>query len=58
MSTDKPAKELRTIKFQMMMAPSESEAIDNWRFANRVGSRAEAIRMLIRAALASAGQPS
>lgn len=38
--------ENKTVKFQMMLAPSEVEAIDNWMFENRLKSRAEAIRRL------------
>lgn len=45
------ADELKTIKFQMMLSPSEAEAIDDWAFANRIKSRAEAIRRLVRFAL-------
>lgn len=37
----------RNIKFQMMMSKAESDAIDDWRFANRVTSKASAIRHLI-----------
>lgn len=47
----KPIDEPRNIKFQMMMSKSESEAIDDWRFANRVNTKAEAIRLLIAKAL-------
>ncbi|WP_320194990.1 hypothetical protein RMR10_012060 [Agrobacterium rosae] len=39
-------KELKTIKFQMMLAESEAETIDDWSFQNRIRSRAEAIRRL------------
>lgn len=42
MATD----ELKTIKFQLMLAPSEAEAIDDWGFSNRIRTRAEAIRQL------------
>lgn len=38
--------ELKTIKFQMMLAPSEAEKIDDWGFERRIRSRAEAIRQL------------
>ena len=38
--------ELKTIKFQLMLAPSEAEAIDDWGFKNRIRTRAEAIRRL------------
>ncbi len=43
--------ELKTIKFQMMLSPSEAERIDAWRFANRISSRAQAIRELVSDAL-------
>lgn len=36
----------RTAKFQMMMSPEEIAAIDDWRFENRIATRAEAIRRL------------
>lgn len=39
--------EKKTVKFQMMMSPSEIEDIENWMFANRIKSRAEAIRRLV-----------
>lgn len=41
------ADELKTIKFQMMLSPSEAEAIDDWGFKRRIRSRAEAIRRLV-----------
>ena len=40
------ADELKTIKFQMMLSPSEADAIDDWGFKNRIRSRAESIRRL------------
>lgn len=46
MSDDK-----KTIKFQMMMSPSEAEALDDWGFSHRIRSRAEAIRQLIQKGL-------
>jgi len=42
MSADK-----KTLKFQMMMSPSEAEMLDDWMFKHRVRSRAEAIRRLV-----------
>ncbi|KQZ19325.1 hypothetical protein ASD50_07515 [Mesorhizobium sp. Root552] len=36
----------KTLKFQMMMSPSEAEELDDWMFKNRMRSRAEAIRRL------------
>ena len=47
------ADELKTIKFQMMLSPREAETIDDWRFKNRISSRAEAIRRLVQLALHS-----
>lgn len=44
--------ELKTIKFQMMLSESEAKAIDDWGFANRIRSRAEAIRRLCQIGLA------
>lgn len=38
--------EKRTEKFQLMMTPSEIEAIDDWGFKQRIRTRAEAIRRL------------
>ncbi|TAU26215.1 hypothetical protein ELI48_08515 [Rhizobium ruizarguesonis] len=45
------ADELKTIKFQMMLSESEAKMIDDWGFANRIRSRAEAIRRLCQIAL-------
>lgn len=39
--------ELKTASFQVVLAPSLLEAVEDWRFARRIGSRAEAIRQLI-----------
>ena len=39
--------EKRVEKLQVMAADSEIASIDDWRFANRVGSRSAAIRSLI-----------
>ncbi|WP_156461277.1 hypothetical protein [Devosia sp. Root436] len=43
--------ELKTIKFQMMLSESEARALDDWGFAHRIRSRAEAIRRLCQMAL-------
>jgi hypothetical protein len=48
-SNDKAPK--RTEKLQLMLGPDELQAIDDWRFANRLPSRAAAIRELIRRGL-------
>lgn len=47
----------KTLKFQMMMSATEAEVLDNWMFANRVRSRAEAIRLLCAAGLAAHDHP-
>ncbi|WP_417515461.1 hypothetical protein [Minwuia sp.] len=41
----------RTEKLQLMLDDIEIEAIDDWRFKNRLPSRAAAIRELIRMGL-------
>lgn len=41
-------------RLQIMLDETEIEAIDDFRFANRMPSRAEAIRELLRRGLASA----
>lgn len=45
------SKDPRVIKFQMMMSQQESEAIEEWRWKNRISSKAEAIRLLVQKAL-------
>lgn len=44
----------RTEKIQVMLDDDELEAIDNWRFDQRLPSRAAAIRELIRRGLVTA----
>lgn len=39
--------ELKSERVQLLMAPSELKAIDDWSFENRIRSRGEAIRRLI-----------
>jgi len=41
----------RTEKLQIMLDPEELQAIDDWRFENRLPSRAAAIRELLRRGL-------
>ncbi|HTM78988.1 MAG TPA: hypothetical protein VL133_15350 [Devosia sp.] len=48
-------KETKSIKFQLMLSPSEAEQIDNWMFANRLKSRAEAIRQLCEIGMKAGG---
>ena len=45
----------RSIKLQLMISPEELRAVDAWRFEHRFASRAEAIRTLLRRALANGG---
>jgi len=49
MASDRPPK--RTAKIQIMLDDEELEAIDSWRFENRLPSRAAAIRELLRRGL-------
>lgn len=41
----------KTERLHMLISPDELEAIDEWRFKNRIGTRAEAIRRLVQIAL-------
>lgn len=45
----------RTEKLQLMLDPEELQAIDDWRFENRLPSRAAAIRELLRRGLQARG---
>lgn len=49
MPNERPPK--RTEKIQLMLDDDELSAIDDWRFQNRLPSRAAAIRELIRRGL-------
>lgn len=42
---------LRTERVPIMMTKEEVVALDDWRFANRIDSRSDAIRKLVRAGL-------
>lgn len=42
----------RADRLQIMLTPEEIRALDDWRFANRMPSRAAAIRELLRRGLA------
>ncbi len=53
MNSDRPLK--RTEKIQLMLDDDELSAIDDWRFENRLPSRAAAIRELIRRGLVKDG---
>ncbi len=43
--------ELKTVRFNMFMTPSEMKAIEEWCWENRIRSRSEGIRRLIKASL-------
>ena len=53
MPQDQPPK--RTEKLQLMLDDEELKAIDDWRFANRMPSRAAAIRELLRRGMLAHG---
>lgn len=48
--------ERKSVRVQLLLSPSELAAIDDWRFANRIGSRGEAIRVLTRAGLGASAR--
>ena len=45
----------RVERLQIMLSSEESKALDDWRFAKRMPSRASAIRELLRRGLAAEG---
>jgi hypothetical protein len=42
-------------RLQIMLTPEELDALDNWRFAKRMPSRAAAVRELLKRGLAAEG---
>jgi hypothetical protein len=46
----------REERLQIMLSPQELKAIDNFRFAHRMPSRAAAVRELLRYGVAAAGE--
>jgi hypothetical protein len=40
----------RTVRFQLVLSDEETELLDGWQFANRIRTRSEALRTLIRLA--------
>lgn len=52
--TEAMERELKTERFQIVLAPSEREAVKEWRFTNRISSESESIRQLIKMGMASA----
>jgi hypothetical protein len=45
----------REIRLQIMLQPEELAAIDDWRFAKRMPSRAAAVREILQRGLAAEG---
>ena len=50
-----PADLTRGERLQIMLTPKELEALDSWRFARRMPSRAAAIRELLKRGLVAEG---
>jgi hypothetical protein len=46
---------VRAERLQIMLSPDELRAVDNFRFAHRMPSRAAAVRELLRLGIADAG---
>ncbi|NEJ95269.1 hypothetical protein G7039_09145 [Rhizobium leguminosarum] len=49
--TDDVDRNKKTERLHMLISPAEIEAIDTWRFKNRVATRADAVRRLTQLAL-------
>ena len=47
--------EAREVRLQIMLMADELQALDDWRFAKRMPSRASAVRELLRRGLAAEG---
>jgi len=47
--------EKRVERLQVMLAPNELKALDDWRFARRMPTRASAVRELLKRGLAAEG---
>jgi hypothetical protein len=45
----------REVRLQIMLTPAELQAIEDWRFAKRMPSRASAVRELLHRGLAAEG---
>jgi hypothetical protein len=43
--------EKRTVRVQVVMTPSEAESLDDWGFSQRIRSRSEMLRRLMKVAL-------
>lgn len=51
----RPINRTRNERLQIMLTPAERKAIDDWRFASRMPSRASAVRELLRRGLRGEG---
>lgn len=49
---ERPAREPRKNRIPIMFSDSERDEIDAWRYANRIATRADAVRRLCKIALA------
>lgn len=49
--------EKKDVRIQLVISPSEVEALDEWRAAQRIWSRSEAIRRLIAEGVAKDRKP-
>ena len=52
MAKKPPPADKKTERLHMLISPAEIDAIDDWRFKKRLGTRAEAVRRLCQIALA------
>jgi metal-responsive CopG/Arc/MetJ family transcriptional regulator len=48
--------EKKDVRIQLVISPSEVEALDEWRARNKVWSRSEAIREAVRRMIANEGK--
>lgn len=51
------AEELKDQRISVMLTPSELKAIDDWSFDQRIRSRGEAVRRLVKAGLEAVAMP-
>lgn len=50
--------EKKDVRIQLVMGPSEIEALDEWRAKHRIWSRSEAIREAVRRLIAGEAPPA
>ena len=51
------SEELKDQRISVMLTPSELKAIDDWSFEQRIRSRGEAVRRLIKAGMEAVTRP-